>query len=327
MKQKPVAFGQQPNTQGAGAMEYVHNYPETFCDGSNSPNRSVGNCMQPVSGIQSPEPSEDDDVNRSYCKLIDEVFEEAWTVNLGADKVKCVCLAGGENDDCVAGVDIGKGDPSSNDSSVGESNDELEDTRGVSLASNTPVDSPTLPTMVDGSMASSSTLAIFLRAASHVLQSLTSVETKDMESNHYDPLGLGAYRNCKEVEDLGSTTGKGAIENIGSTQAMVEAPENEYMTENEDVRDDMIVPHEFSTLDRETRLVNYEDSPEDYSLLPSQDSVGLAIEEVEREGWNSNGTPVPNIRHLPTQVPLILLLISFRILLSIIFAHIYLLHI
>lgn len=50
--------------------------------------------------------------------------------------------------------------------------------------------------------------------------------------------------------------------------------------------DERFVPHEFFTPNREHKLVEYADSPQD-TESPPLDSVGRAIVEVEQEGWES----------------------------------------
>lgn len=173
-------------------------------------------------------------------------------------------------------------------------------------------------------MVATSTLAIFPRAASYVLQALTSITIEDMESINCNPFGLGDYQNYKVMEESGLTTGKGVNENGGYSQAMVEIHEDEYMIENEDLKDDMIMPHEFFTPNRDHKLVNYKDSTDDSCSPPSRDFVGLAIKEVDTEGRSLVERWVPIVRHNPYQVLLLLLLIPFLILVYFLFAFIYL---
>lgn len=65
--------------------------------------------MQYVPNSQSIETSLEDIINQRYCKLIDKVFKETWSIKLGDDKGKGVCKAVGELDVPDASIDHGGG--------------------------------------------------------------------------------------------------------------------------------------------------------------------------------------------------------------------------
>lgn len=215
-------------------------------------------------------------IEKAYCKLVDEVFEDAWGLKDDQNK-------GGSGEYC-GGTKPGSSEQDQDQDQARSHLEAAESCKDSEKEHNNSNGSPLLSPKFEGSDALFSTPSFSMRVASVVVEPPTSVDTDDVYQQN-NPLGLKALRGRPNVEDVGLTS-----EEYG---------ESEYETEMEDGGDDEATPHILFTPECENHFVDYANSSEEAFSTPSPASVGCAIKAVEMEGWSSAGSSDPGHQTLP----------------------------